>query len=52
MVMALTATATERVKKDVINLLGLRNPEIVLTGFDRSNLKIPSVVNGVDKKVY
>ncbi len=50
-VMALTATATERVKKDVINLLGLRNPEIVLTGFDRSNLKF-SVVNGVDKKGY
>lgn len=50
-VMALTATATERVKEDVINLLGLRNPEIVLTGFDRSNLKF-SVVNGVDKKGY
>ena len=50
-VMALTATATERVKKDVINLLGLRNPEIVLSGFDRSNLKF-SVVNGVDKKGY
>ena len=31
-VMALTATATERVKSDVINLLGLKNPELVLTG--------------------
>ena len=50
-VMALTATATERVKSDVINLLGLKNPELVLTGFDRKNLKF-SVVNGVDKKGY
>lgn len=50
-VMALTATATERVKNDVINLLGLKNPEIVLMGFDRSNLKF-SVVNGVEKKGY
>lgn len=50
-VMALTATATERVKNDVVNLLGLKEPEIVLTGFDRSNLKF-TVVNGVEKKGY
>jgi ATP-dependent DNA helicase RecQ len=50
-VMALTATATELVKDDIIKLLGLNSPEIIITGFDRKNLKF-SVVNGVDKKDY
>ena len=35
---ALTATATERVRDDVIRLLGLRDPHRVVTGFDRPNL--------------
>ena len=35
---ALTATATERVREDVIRLLGLRDPHRVVTGFDRPNL--------------
>jgi ATP-dependent DNA helicase RecQ len=35
---ALTATATEDVRTDIIRLLHLREPEIVVTGFDRTNL--------------
>lgn len=37
-VAAFTATATERVRRDVVNLLGLRNPLVMVTGFDRTNL--------------
>lgn len=35
---AFTATATEEVKADIICTLGLINPNIVTTGFDRENL--------------
>ena len=35
---AFTATATAEVKKDILNLLKLKNPEVVTTGFDRPNL--------------
>lgn len=35
---ALTATATERVRRDIIELLGLRSPRIFITGFVRPNL--------------
>ena len=35
---AFTATATEEVKEDIACVLGLRNPELVVTGFDRENL--------------
>lgn len=35
---AFTATATEEVKEDVICTLGLKNPKVVVTGFDRENL--------------
>lgn len=37
-VSAFTATATEEVKEDMINMLGLNNPNLVTTGFDRENL--------------
>ncbi len=37
-VAAFTATATSVVKKDIVNLLGLKNPFILTTGFDRPNL--------------
>ena len=33
-----TATATARVKEDIITLLGLREPTVVTTGFNRENL--------------
>lgn len=39
-VTAFTATATEVVRKDVINLLKLRNPYIYIGSFDRENLEI------------
>lgn len=50
-VAAFTATATEEVKEDVVNLLELINPEVYVTGFDRENLYL-SVAKGVDKKDY
>lgn len=37
-VSAFTATATERVKRDIVNILGLREPLEITTGFDRPNL--------------
>lgn len=38
-VVALTATATPEVKKDIIERLGLKNPKVFARGFDRPNLK-------------
>ena len=38
MISAFTATATDVVKNDIIDVLGLRTPEVVMTGFDRPNL--------------
>lgn len=35
---AFTATATDEVKKDIINILQLEDPAVVTTGFDRPNL--------------
>nr|MCU0624564.1 RecQ family ATP-dependent DNA helicase [Gemmatimonadaceae bacterium] len=35
---ALTATATPTVRDDIARVLGLREPEVVVTGFDRPNL--------------
>jgi ATP-dependent DNA helicase RecQ len=37
-VAAFTATATEKVRRDIVRLLGLKEPEITVTGFDRTNL--------------
>lgn len=37
-VAAFTATATERVRRDIVTLLGLRDPVVTVTGFDRPNL--------------
>ena len=36
--MALTATATPMVRQDIIRLLGMREPKVHVTGFDRPNL--------------
>ena len=35
---AFTATATEVVKNDIARILKLKNPNIIITGFDRKNL--------------
>lgn len=41
---AFTATATDNVQKDIISILGLRNPDLHLQDFDRENLTY-AVVN-------
>ena len=41
-VIALTATATADVRQDIISRLGLNDPSIVVTGFDRPNLRYES----------
>lgn len=48
---AFTATATEEVKSDIIKLLGLKEPKIFITGFDRPNLHF-SVIRGENKKMF
>ena len=35
---AFTATATEKVRRDIVGLLGLVSPQVTVTGFDRPNL--------------
>jgi ATP-dependent DNA helicase RecQ len=37
-VLALTATASPPVRDDVVRILGLRDPELVIRGFDRPNI--------------
>lgn len=37
-VAAFTATATEAVREDIVRLLDLRDPAVLVTGFDRPNL--------------
>ena len=48
---AFTATATPDVKTDIINLLGLKQPNIFVTGFDRPNLYF-SVLRGEVKDKF
>jgi len=50
-VAAFTATATAEVRQDIIDMLGLRNPKSVVTGFDRENLTF-SVLRGENKKDF
>lgn len=45
---AFTATATDKVKQDMLTLLGLENERIFIGGFDRPNLYF-RVVSNVDK---
>lgn len=39
-IISLTATATEKVRKDIVNELSLDNPEIFVSSFDRENLNL------------
>lgn len=48
---AFTATATPEVKTDIINLLGLKQPNVFVTGFDRANLYF-SVLRGEVKDKF
>lgn len=49
-VSAFTATATREVKNDILNILQLKNPYTITTGFDRPNLyfevRQPKTMNG------
>ncbi len=49
--LALTATATEQVQKDIASLLNLKSPKIVLAGFDRPNiyLEVKEKTNGLEQ---
>ncbi len=37
---AFTATATPEVRADIVTLLGLRDPRVVVAGFDRPNIRL------------
>lgn len=37
-ILAVTATATEQVQKDIISVLHLKNPQVVCSGYNRPNL--------------
>jgi ATP-dependent DNA helicase RecQ len=39
-VLAFTATATPEVRDDIVGLLGLTNPEVFVSGFDRPNIEL------------
>jgi ATP-dependent DNA helicase RecQ len=39
-VLALTATAAPPVRREIVDRLGLRDPEVVVRGFDRPNLEL------------
>jgi len=47
---ALTATATPEVRRDIVRNLELKNPAIHVTGFDRPNLSYQSIVFAKAKK--
>ncbi|CAM4360106.1 DNA helicase RecQ [Paenibacillus tarimensis] len=51
LVAAFTATATPDVAEDISAMLSLRNPNVFVTGFARSNLSL-SVLSGGDKRGY
>ncbi|KAL9694017.1 hypothetical protein quinque_013302 [Culex quinquefasciatus] len=38
-ILAVTATATPNVRQDIVTSLGLREPQVLCTGFDRPNLQ-------------
>ncbi|MEF9991580.1 MAG: DNA helicase RecQ [Romboutsia sp.] len=48
---AFTATASDEVRYDIMNILDLNNPEIYVTGFDRENLSI-NIVKSSSKNRY
>ena len=48
---AFTATATDKVREDMINILRLEEPDIFISGFDRENLNL-KVLRGENKLDY
>lgn len=49
-VTAFTATASEEVRHDILKMLGLVNPKVYITGFDRENLYINIVKSSAKNK--
>jgi ATP-dependent DNA helicase RecQ len=47
---ALTATATPEVREDIVRQLGLREPTVVVSGFDRKNLSYHVVPTRTDEE--
>ncbi|XP_062535891.1 bifunctional 3'-5' exonuclease/ATP-dependent helicase WRN-like isoform X2 [Armigeres subalbatus] len=45
-ILAVTATATPNVRTDIVSSLGLRNPQVLCTGFDRPNLQFHVKMKG------
>ncbi|MDO4260761.1 MAG: DNA helicase RecQ [Eubacteriales bacterium] len=50
-VSAFTATATEEVRQDILCVLGLREPKVLVTGFDRENLYFEVRTGGKDAEL-
>ena len=50
-VTAFTATASDEVKYDIMNILDLQKPDVYITGFDRENLSI-NIVKSTSKNRY
>lgn len=48
---AFTATASDEVREDILNILELNEPDIYITGFDRENLSI-NIVKSSSKNRY
>jgi ATP-dependent DNA helicase RecQ len=50
-IIALTATATKEVRQDIVKQLNMEDPQILISGFDRKNLKyFTAFLNEKDKK--
>lgn len=50
-VLALTATATQRVQQDLMNILDISDDNVIKTGFERTNLAL-KIEKGVNKPRY
>lgn len=48
---AFTATATDRVRKDIVHRLGLDNPRVFISSFDRPNLRL-MLIKGSDRSCF
>ena len=46
-----TATASQKVRDDILAMLGIEDANVFISGFDRENIKI-DILKGVDKKDY
>jgi len=51
-ILALTATATERVRQDILAQLNLRSPQIHISSFNRPNLYYEVLTKQGDKQAY